>query len=97
MSAIEDRRAATAAVAEEIRRNSVTEAAEVASCTGMNPDNYASTATFGSQLNWISTDAHSDGSLELSVHEYDEFKISASLTREEALALRDFITATYES
>lgn len=95
MSAIEDRRAHNDTSADALRQAEI-DAATVTTCAGMNHE-HSTTATFGSQFEWISADAHRNGNFDLSIHEYDELNITASLTREEALALRDFITATYES
>lgn len=51
---------------------------------------------FGSNGEWLGADLVYDGDLDLSVLEYTEYHGSVTITREQAIALRDFLNEKYK-
>lgn len=52
--------------------------------------------SFGSNGEWLGAEIGHDGDLDLSVLEYTEYHGSVTITREQAIALRDFLNENYK-
>ena len=94
MSAADDRRAARAQ-AQARRIEADRHEAEADAETIHQRINYDS--TYGDNSRWLGVDADDvNRELNLTISEWDEWKGVATLSREEALALRDFITENFD-
>lgn len=97
MSAIEDLRAATAAAAETARVAAVAaEKAQADLQAAREEEEVANRrdefeASFGSTSEWIGAGSDFNGDLSFSVFRYSDYEGSASINREEAIILRDFL------